>query len=187
MSKRAFEGLNIDNICLIESEIFDSLPVRAKSIFFSAMQHIAIHYNDLLARFTMCWCDEYDTCKSPIEKILFLAFNLVLIVRTNELNENSVGITVTPQFQIETESKRYYADLYFEIESYIDNVGVVVECDGHEFHQKTKKQVEHDNEREYEIKKCGYDVLRFSGSQIYNDPFKCANDIFDYLLMKEKK
>lgn len=31
----------------------------------------------------------------------------------------------------------------------------------------------------------GYDILRFSGSQIYENPFKCANDIFDYLLAKE--
>ena len=86
-----------------------------------------------------------------------------------------------------TGKKKYYVDLYFEIDSWTENVGVVVECDGYEFHQKSKKQVEYDNEREYEIKKCGFDILRFSGSKIYNDPFKCANDIFDYLLLKEKK
>ena len=186
MGKRVFEDLEIKK-GLFDSEIFDGLPQRAKSIFFSAIEHTAIHYPNSLTSFVMCWCDEYDTCTSPIEKILFLAFRLVEIVRSSELCEKSVAIIVTPQYEIDTGKKRYYADFYINIESYIEDVGVIVECDGQEFHQKTKKQVEHDNEREYEIKKCGYDILRFSGSQIYNNPFKCANDIFDYLLMKEKK
>lgn len=186
MSKRAFEGLNIES-CLIEAEIFDSLPVRAKSMFFSAMQYIAIHYNDCLNTFAMTWCDDYKSCKSPIEKILFLAFRILETVRCNELSDKSVAFNIEPQYLVDTGKKKYYVDLYFEIESWTENVGVAVECDGYEFHQKSKKQVKYDNEREYEIKKCGFDMLRFSGSQIYNDPFKCANDIFDYLLMKEKK
>lgn len=186
MGKRVFEDLEL-KYGLFESEIFDNLPQRAKSMFFSAIEYTAVHYSESLTLMIMCWCDEYDTCISPIEKILFVAFRFVEIVRRNELSEKSVAISVTPQQEINTGKKRYYADFYINIDSYIEDVGVVVECDGHEFHQKTKKQVEYDNEREYEIKKCGYDILRFSGSQIYNNPFKCANDIFDYLLMKEKK
>ena len=64
---------------------------------------------------------------------------------------------------------------------------MLVECDGHDFHEKTKEQVEKDNEREYELKMAVYEILRFSGSQIYNNPFKCANDVYDYLILKEKR
>ena len=186
MGNRLFEELQINN-GLIEAEIFDSLPQRAKAMFFSAMQYTAIHDNENLTALIMGWCDDYSSCNSPIEKILFLAFRLVEVIRRNELCDKSEAISILPQMEIDTGNKKYYVDLYFVIESWLENVGVVVECDGHEFHHKTKKQVEHDNEREYEIKKCGYDILRISGSQIYNDPFKCANDIFDYLLLKEKK
>ena len=186
MSKRAFEDLKIDD-CFQEFDTFDCLPDRAKTMFFSAMQYIAIHYNTHLPHFVTTWCDDYKSCKSPIEKILFLAFRILEIVRINELSDKSVAISIEPQQLVDTGKKKYYVDLYFEIDSWTENVGVAVECDGYEFYQKSKKQVEYDNEREYEIKKCGFDILRFSGSKIYNDPFKCANDIFDYLLLKEKK
>ena len=35
---------------------------------------------------------------------------------------------------------------------------ILIECDGYEFHQKTKKQVENDNKREYDIKMLGYNI-----------------------------
>jgi hypothetical protein len=31
---------------------------------------------------------------------------------------------------------------------------------------------------------AGYDVLHYSGSQIFNDPIKCANEIYDYITIK---
>ena len=36
--------------------------------------------------------------------------------------------------------------------------------------------------REYDLKMAGYEVLRFSGSQIYNEPFKCAEDTYNYIM-----
>ena len=41
---------------------------------------------------------------------------------------------------------------------------IVVECDGHEFHEKTKAQASIDKTRERAIVSAGYRVLRFSGS-----------------------
>ena len=63
---------------------------------------------------------------------------------------------------------------------------LVIECDGHEFHKLTKEQVKHDNERDFNLKDCGYDVIHFSGSQIYENPWKCADEVCRYLTQKVK-
>ena len=58
---------------------------------------------------------------------------------------------------------------------------LVIECDGHDFHEKTKAQASKDKERDRILQKCGYPVFRYSGSVIYKDPTRCANECLDYL------
>lgn len=182
---RVFEKVKIEYGDIM-AEIFDCLPQRAKAMFFEAIEYTAIHYVDDLQRIIMQWNDDYNSCKSPIEKIFFLSFNLVSTIRDKELPKNYVVLSVYPQYEIETKDKKFIVDFNVFLECEDCYKELIVECDGHDFHEKTKKQVAHDNEREYAIKMSGYDILRFSGSQIYNNPFKVANDVFDYLLkMKE--
>ena len=168
-------------------EMYECLPDRAKEIFFDVFYRLSITGDTRLFNFGKYWMHDYTQCKSPIEKIFMMTFNFVSILRNDELPSDIMGVFIFPQLDIETAQHKYYVDFYIVMESLNNSVGVVVECDGHEFHQKTKEQVTHDNEREYEIKKVGYDILRFSGSQIYNAPFKCANDVFDYLLSKAER
>lgn len=60
-------------------------------------------------------------------------------------------------------------------------VPVVVECDGHEFHEKTKHQAKHDKARDRYLKSQGFHILRFTGSEIYNDPAKCVREVISYI------
>lgn len=183
---RVFENDNLE-FAEYEVEVFESLPTKAKQVFFHSIRKLAIKKDINLCQVIKLWEDEFCSCNSPIEKIFMMAFNIVSILRKEELREGDFGVALFPQFEVKTEHKKYICDFIATIESMNMNVNVLIECDGHDFHQKTKKQVEYDNEREYEIKKQGYDILRFSGSQIYNNPFKCANDVFDYLLLKEER
>ena len=52
--------------------------------------------------------------------------------------------------------------------------GVVVECDGHNFHERTKEQAARDRRRDREIQERGFKVARFTGAEIWADPFGCA-------------
>lgn len=61
---------------------------------------------------------------------------------------------------------------------------VVVECDGHEFHEKTKRQAQRDKARDRYLQSHGYKVLRFTGSEIWTDPRKCALEV-DKLFRRE--
>ncbi|WP_431858685.1 endonuclease domain-containing protein [Azospirillum sp.] len=58
---------------------------------------------------------------------------------------------------------------------------VVVECDGHDFHEKTKEQAKRDKRRDRDLQKQGYSVLRFTGSEIFIDPEGCVREIFEHL------
>lgn len=58
---------------------------------------------------------------------------------------------------------------------------VVIECDGHDFHERTKEQAQRDKERDRIIQAAGYFVLRFTGSEIWKSPTKCAAHINDFL------
>jgi very-short-patch-repair endonuclease len=52
-----------------------------------------------------------------------------------------------------------------------------VEVDGHDFHDRTKRQASFDRKRDRELTLDGYPVIRYTGSDVYNDPIKCAEDI----------
>lgn len=55
--------------------------------------------------------------------------------------------------------------------------GVVVECDGHAFHEKTKEQAARDKRRDREILAAGFAVMRFTGSEIFADSHDCAKQV----------
>jgi len=52
-----------------------------------------------------------------------------------------------------------------------------IECDGHEFHEKTKEQASRDKARDRAITTENIAVFRFSGSEIHRDAFACAAEI----------
>lgn len=60
---------------------------------------------------------------------------------------------------------------------------VVVECDGHQFHQKTKEQVARDRTRDRFLSTQYGRVIRFTGSEIFRDPAKCALEAVQVLVV----
>lgn len=90
---------------------------------------------------------------------------------------NELLYYITPQATI----GKYKADflIWFSRKKYVH--GVVVECDGHDFHERTKEQAGRDKRRDREILAAGYPVVRFTGSEIFKDPFACAQQVLDVL------
>ena len=89
-------------------------------------------------------------------------------------------VMIYPQHQIRlesdvtlTEPKTYRVDFLIEV---VEEVSLaeerpifylVVEMDGHEFHERTKAQAQRDKERDRNLTRAGYKVMRFTGSEIY--------------------
>lgn len=135
-----------------------------------------------------------NQCDSPIEKDYLI--NLLYVGELSNLDLN-----VTNQHEINVDNKKYKTDFHVTaVQQYtLENdegtfvqsrsVSLCIECDGHEFHEKTKEQVKRDKQRERNMVKKGYKFIRFTGSEIYQDAKKCALEtlrILIDLINKEK-
>ena len=88
------------------------------------------------------------------------------------------GIYIKPQFQVE----KYRVDFLIEQRGIgpASHLGpVVVELDGHAFHDKDKHQRAYEKARDRLLVKKGYKVLHFTGSEVVADPFKVAYEALD--------
>jgi hypothetical protein len=81
-----------------------------------------------------------------------------------------------------------YGDVEFPegLAAHLDHHGritkeMVVEVDGHEFHDRTEAQASRDRERDRTLQRRGLPVARFTGSDIWHDPFLCAEQALDML------
>lgn len=124
---------------------------------------------------------DYSNCESPIEIMFAMALNFVSFTRLCTIED----YFIERQEEIKTPSRTYRADFVFHDLS--DDFSIVIECDGHEFHEKTKEQVKKNNERDYDLKMCGYEVIHFSGSEIFENPIKCACKVFNYAEQRGNK
>jgi very-short-patch-repair endonuclease len=68
-----------------------------------------------------------------------------------------------------------------------DASGCVIECDGHEFHERTKEQAAHDKRRDRELQIAGHSVLRFTGSEIYADPIACGAQVVRFVTGRKER
>lgn len=56
---------------------------------------------------------------------------------------------------------------------------VLVECDGHDFHERTREQARRDKRRDRELQKLGFPVFRYTGSDVWRDPLGAALEVVD--------
>ncbi len=61
---------------------------------------------------------------------------------------------------------------------------LIVECDGHDYHERTKEQASKDKKRDRELKKLGFEVFRYTGSDIWKNPISCASESIEALKKK---
>lgn len=71
--------------------------------------------------------------------------------------------------------------------SQTEQFSIIIECDGHEFHEKTKQQAARDKKRDRFFAAAGYTVLRFTGSEIWRDPLGCANEVYATSVQLDKR
>lgn len=175
------EKINICKSTEITLDHFLKLPRRAQLFFFEDMHNREMNGEQVYWQYDTSGAFNTEECKSPIEQMLCFALSLIFARYDSEFY-------FTCQEEIYTKSgKHYFADFAImrcDGEEEINEPFVLIECDGHDFHEKTKKQVANRNERDLNLKMEGYDILHFSGTQIYEDPFYCAKEILKYCRTK---
>lgn len=133
--------------------------------------------------------DYYDANNikiTPIEKIMY-----AILKRVVENYEFSYGNRAL-EFYFQQPVGQYRVDFLVTAEFSDDKI--VIECDGHEFHEKTKEQAKHDKERDRYLTAQGFKILRYTGSEIYNDFDKIEKELtvlldvpFGQSLFREKR
>jgi hypothetical protein len=58
---------------------------------------------------------------------------------------------------------------------------LVVELDGHDFHERTKEQAKRDKSRDRRLTALGFTVFRFTGSEVHAEPYRVADEVESYL------
>lgn len=122
--------------------------------------------------------------ESPIETALLTALCVeakALGYRVGKTPSASDVIAIRPQQRV----GRYRADFVVAFHFFGTALSIVVECDGHEFHEKTKHQASRDKARDRHMVGLGYFVMRFSGSEIFRSAKDCALQVLG-LVMKHQ-
>ena len=141
-----------------------------------------------------CW-SLLGACKSPIEQLLLAAMYLdhdchefeIRFMGETRINLARPGGVSGETIYVYQQAKidRYTVDFLIHDCSLPLAIApprwMVVECDGHDFHERTKDQARHDKRRDRYFQSLGGKVLRFTGSEIWADPQKCAEEVFSQL------
>jgi hypothetical protein len=144
-----------------------------------------------------------ENCESPIEQILVAAmcdsWGAIINTHFNRLQSDLPSefplwdgifkVLAYPQKEIKTYENTYRADFFLCLTRFWYGVKedqpewgkVVIEVDGHDFHEKTKRQASYDKKRDRSMVLEGYQVLRFTGSDIFNKPYECVEEIGSHL------
>lgn len=126
-------------------------------------------------------------CESPIEATMLKALatdpdllvanepHIILPDGSSEGDDESRCI-----IEMQRKIGRFRVDFAVTLK-YPNERRVVVECDGHAFHERTKEQAQRDKSRDRELLMAGWPVMRFTGSEIYRDPYACVRQVAAFL------
>lgn len=125
--------------------------------------------------------------ESPLEHLFWIAMSVLCESEFEPFNPDPLddrtlgrGVYVTPQAKV----AKYRVDFIVDrVAPYgmTSGVPVIVELDGHAFHDKDKKQRAYEKSRDRFLVKEGYRLLHYTGSEIFADPFKVAHEVLSML------
>ena len=142
-------------------------------------------YDCLISRQKYHFIIPLNFCESPIEKMLFMCLLGEQLYTAARIKGE---VKIIPQLEVELSGNIYRPDFTVLLTTVGKEIKAIIECDGHGFHEKTKEQARNDRKRERVFVRHGYKVLRYTGQEIYENPFKCAVEALKTLemLFREK-
>lgn len=147
-----------------------------------AEERVLRHMEDQIDEMLMGMVAAMHFCESPIEKLMFIELRAL-----HNYQVPGRRFHITPQKELETPRGLYRLDFLLsefhpESEEFAGGAALNVECDGHEFHEKSKEQASKDKARDRAVQASGIAVMRFTGSEIYANPRACAKEAIETFL-----
>ncbi len=145
-------------------------------------------------------------CESPIEKMMmaalaivggrqvFVGFKVKKMYFGRDVESSAEHLLIAPQAELGSYRVDFLLTMTIiapkfelidgESKATGDNKVIkqmILECDGHDYHERTKEQAKNDRTRDRTLQQLGYLVFRYTGSEIWEDVFKCAQDAVNTL------
>ncbi len=126
-------------------------------------------------------------CESPLERVMAAALVAVFeveegwplkFVLAERLLNGHVKLGIAPQAQVGD----WRVDFLLIDNSLKKPLPLIIECDGHLFHERDQDQALRDRSRDRAAQSIGAHVFRFTGREIWKDPIKCAREVFEFLV-----
>lgn len=167
----------IDDGIMYDNHLIEPLCNRAKEIL---LQWYRLNTNtSCVLNFIYNYLyTNFDKKLTPIEQIFQIAYHFYLSINDSISDKNMFLENIVYQKEVYYKDKMYIADFIIDIS---EKNKYIIELDGFNYHS-TKAQMNYDYERENNLKKIGFKVIRFTGSQVYNKPLKTIHDLFTLIL-----
>ena len=133
--------------------------------------------------------DHFKSCGSPIERMFLSALLVNTSIRRITLHDEEhqdCGLPGNSPIELLIEIQKPVSKYRVDFFLHASECGgpcsdVVVECDGHDFHERTKEQASKDRSRDRILQSMGYPVLRYTGSEIWADSYRCADEALRFV------
>lgn len=138
--------------------------------------------------FEMCQHNSLLDCESPIEQLLSLEIERIGLEMIVYFNPSIDVLGITRQAEIAASGSKYRVDFLIEVHYMQPKdrlIKFVVECDGFDYHS-SKEQMKSDYVRTRKLQENGYEMLKFTGTEIYNSAYKCAREILRAIVNKSE-
>lgn len=110
-------------------------------------------------------------CESPMEELFAIAMILTSNLSLNDQTSIWQGNGIRMQCQVLIAPHRV---------DFVFNGRLVVEIDGHDFHDRTQEQASGDRGRDRDLLRSGFVVMRFTGADVYRNAISCADEVSDF-------
>jgi hypothetical protein len=169
-------------------------PVRATDIWLWGIEELLKLGKDGHAMFRagagvgFTFARHSDCAASELESLLGVALRMVATVKMGGIeppsdacpanHDSKAGLRAQPiSICCQHPIQQYRAD--FVIWS---KETVAVELDGHDYHERTKEQAQRDKARDRLFQQLGFKVFRYTGSEVWRDPLKCALEAVSFAI-----
>jgi len=126
-------------------------------------------------------------CASPPERAMLYALAIVawewadgVLLRVDRiarglLATRAVHVEIEPQAQLGEDRVDFLLTMSLRVpEAHPKSAQMVVECDGHEWHERSPEQARHDRARDRRLQARDLAVYRYTGSDVWRDVFGAA-------------
>ncbi len=157
-------------------------------------EDIRNHWEDDVCNFIESWCE------SPIEKLFFIEWKYQTEGQKENQPKSFPNFYIMSQREIAIGNKKYRVDflIYYVIddgwmvkESSLPknhkNQALIIELDSYLYHGSDPDQFTKEKERERELQRDGWKIMRFSGREVVRDIEKCVDQVIEYFNSIKKR